>query len=271
MRSLFSTRRRTSSNMMSDAIVRAAVFLLALTGLASGAGAAWTAFSVLDEVYPFTPPGQLLEEIDGLLDTQENVCIAVMPVYQNTDYPAFTEFAAVLQYAEKRGCRILIRAPLIQKARPAADEVAGLIRDNIALYEGMSVHPRGVLFGADSEFPELAEVLGQYFPVFTLQGEEEVSLLQDWTAHPVLYTEDLPRVRYQYGENLAAGQFDYHRNVIDDISVSLEGSNHVLLAIVCAAILIFSGMMVYARRLNYKQFIGDRDAAGPADKGGGAV
>ena len=54
-------------------------------------------YPVLDEVYPFMQSDLLVEKIDLFIDSGISFTITVMPIYQNTDYPAFLRFCDILK------------------------------------------------------------------------------------------------------------------------------------------------------------------------------
>lgn len=253
------TRRKMNSNMMCR------IILLSLLGiLLFPAKVRAQSYCVRNEVYPFLPPYELMEEVDQLVEQQEQVCLAVMPIYIHIDYPAFAEFASVLKYAQARGCHIMLHLPLIHKNAVTAQELAQIIASNCECYESFGVVIEGVLYEEKESDPQLLEQLEETYAMFAIKEDELARVMLDGRVYPTIETERLKEVQGSPKQIEIPEEYDFHRNMIDNITFNLQNTNVVLLVIVVFSILAFVGMIIYARICNYRKFVGkkhkDREA-----------
>lgn len=218
-------------------------------------------YLVAEKVYAFSNPEALMEDIEVLRKERLEVALGLMPVYAHTDYPAMLEFAEVIRYAQAEGCRILLHFPYIQKPDVTVEEVRRLLQDQYAMYEEMGIFPRGILFGEDNGAHSwMLEELEESFPIFQMDApglEYYVEGLNE--SFPLLRTEGLPERDYPYVKRAIPEQFDFQGDMADRISVSLESENKVLIVVVLLGIAVFSGMIVYARRRNRREFLRQED------------
>ena len=218
-------------------------------------------FLVVEKVYAFTSPVETKAQIDALLEKDYQVVLGIMPVYEHTDYPAMQEFAEVIRYAQAKGCRILLHFPIVQKSSATTEEIESLLETQYALYEGMEIYPQGILLGPDdATYAWMAGELDGSFSVFELEDpalECYVDTLGE--SFPVLKTDKLPEQFYSYEAHEIPENFDFKRGLVENISVSLEQENQVLMVIVVVGIVIFSGMIVYARKRNKRDFLKKED------------
>lgn len=226
-------------------------------------------FVVMEEVYAFASPADLLERLDTLLEKDLSVVLGVMPVYENTAYPAMQEFAEVIRYAQSRDCRILLHFPIISSSDAAEQEVTEVIEGQLVFYESLGIYPAGILMGADDKKYEwMAERLEGILPVFWVEADGVEYYDRDLKeTFPLLETENLPRVFYAYEAKEIPEDYDFQRNLFSDISYSLESQNRVLMAVVGIGVITFLVMIAYARRRNRKDFLKDSDKDGEQEKG----
>ena len=104
----------------------------------------YSQYLVLDEIYPFMDPELLLIQIDALLADQTPFVLSVMPIYDNTSYPAMAQFCQVLRYAQKNGGFVIIRAPIIQAVERNAEEMFQVLTDGLQAYVDNGVYPLGI-------------------------------------------------------------------------------------------------------------------------------
>lgn len=101
-------------------------------------------FLVLDSVYPFMPADQLLETIEQVEQLGVPYVISVMPLSENNEYPAMTQFCQVLAYAQSRGATIILHAPIIHKTVETAQELNDKLTDMTMAYINNGVYPVGI-------------------------------------------------------------------------------------------------------------------------------
>lgn len=97
-------------------------------------------YIVLDQVYPFTDPYRLNEIVCALVEKRMPFVISVMPVYQNADYPAMTQFCEVLRYAQANGGAVILHAPIIQNG-VEKDELVQQLTTAMNSYLSQDVYP----------------------------------------------------------------------------------------------------------------------------------
>lgn len=212
---------------------------------------------VIEEVYAFQSPVEVLDKIDVLLEKQYPMIIGIMPVYEHVNYPAMIEFTEVIRYAQSRGCRILLHFPIIQKSDVTIDDVTQIIENQILMYEEFEIYPRGILMGKDDvEYEWMVKDLEEILPVFSL--EEARLEYYDNTLNesfPIIATDKLKEISYSYIPQEIPEDFDFKRGVIEDVSVSLEKQNKFLIIMVLIWVIIFIAMIIFARRRNRKDFL----------------
>ena len=127
-------------------------------------------FLVLDSVYPFMPAEQLLDIIDQVEALSIPYVISVMPLSDNYEYPAMTQFCQVLAYAQSRGAAIILHAPIIRTEVEQAQELYEKLTDMTKAYMDNGVYPVGieVPYSWLNREPYLT-VLGRYRTVFVYE------------------------------------------------------------------------------------------------------
>lgn len=244
----YSKRQKMNYNMMFKIFLVMAVIMWMFHPINSSAREVEEegSFVVIEKLYPFQEPDKILEQLEELLEQEHAVVIGIMPIYNHTDYPSMTEFLEVMRYAQSRGCRMLIHFPIVQKEDATWEEVRNVLQPVIEYYESEDIHLQGILFGEEDE---------TYF----MWEEDMEELLPVFYADTVLQTSRLPYIPYVYQPKDIPVDYDFHRNVMDNISVSLDRHNRVLFVIVTVAILIFTAMIIYARWLNKRKFFEEKD------------
>ncbi len=218
-------------------------------------------FAVMEKVYAFASPVNLLESIDVLLENKKQVIIGIMPIYENTDYPAMAEFTNVICYAQSKGCRILLHFPIIQKNDVSSEEVIDIINSQISMYEGFGINIRGVLMGEDDKrYSYMENDINNYLPVFKVSADDleyyDKELKKSFT---ILNTSNLPEVFYNYTQRDIPEDFDFKRDALSRAKVSLESQNRVLMVVVTVGITAFLVMILLARRQMRKYFFNEED------------
>lgn len=212
---------------------------------------------IIEEVYAYSRPLVLLEKIDKLLEKQMAIGLAVMPVYENTEYPAMIEFTEVIKYAQSRGVRVLLHFPIIQKSDVTTEEVISIIESQIELYNSFGIYPRGILVGVNDlsynwMFGEIENIL----PIYTLD-ENTIEYYDNSLneSFPIITTNSLNEIFYSYTPTEAPENFDFKRGLLEDVRVSLEPQNKILIGVVFVWLIVFGVMIIFARRRNKKDFL----------------
>lgn len=149
-------------------------------------------FLVLDSVYPFMPAQQLLDIIDRVEQLDIPYILSVMPLSDNSEYPAMKQFCQVLAYAQSRGATIILHAPIIHKNVEDVQELYDRLTDMTNAYIENGVYPVGieVPYSWLNREPYLT-ALGRYRTVF---------VYEDGAAHffnPEAHTSLISRQRHQ--------------------------------------------------------------------------
>ena len=101
-------------------------------------------FLVLDSVYPFMDPQQLLDIVEAAEELSVPYVISVMPLTANGHYPAMTQFCQVLAYAQSKGASILLHAPILHKTVEDVNELYERLTDMTMAYVQNGVYPVGI-------------------------------------------------------------------------------------------------------------------------------
>lgn len=256
---IFSGRLKTKSNMTFKFAAGFAVFCLLMAhGITVFAEQklGTNEYVVLEEVYAFSSPEKLLQKVDTLVQDEFPFVMGVMPVYQHTDYPAMTEFTEVVRYAQSKGARILLHFPIVQKENAEPQEIIAILKKQQSMYEEFGIYPRGILMGEDEqEYNWMTEELEDFLPVFKLENpgvEYYVRSLKE--TLPLLRTEELPEIAYSYKAKEIPDDFDFQRGILQDFSFDLAQQNRVLIGVGIVGIVVFTGMIAFARKRNKKDF-----------------
>lgn len=212
-------------------------------------------FIVMEEVYPYTEPIILMEKIDTLIGKNHSVIIGVMPIYENTNYPAMIEFTEVIKYAQSIGCPILLHFPIIQKSDVQTEEILSILNEQTTMYSDFGVNIRGILMGSDDLSINVpTDVINM--PVFNLKDINLEYYDKDIKeSFPIFNTNELKDIFYSYTPTNIPTDFDFERSLLDNISVDLENQNKILIVMVIVWVSVFVAMIYYARRKNKNDFI----------------
>lgn len=98
-------------------------------------------YIIFDNVYPFFSSERLMKVVQLMDKKGVPYSITVMPVYQNTEYPAMKHFCEVLAYAQSKGASIIMKAPLINTDQPSLEDINKRITTAITAYNNYEVFP----------------------------------------------------------------------------------------------------------------------------------
>ena len=161
-------------------------------------------FLVMDSVYPFMPADQLLEKIRLLEEESVPYVISVMPLENNTDYPAMKQFCQVLAYAQSLGATVILHAPILHKEVTEAEELYEKLTDMTMPYIENGVYPVGIEVPHSwiNREPYL-EVLKRYTTVFVYDDGKDAGF--DLQAHTSLFARNGHQMVYPLLELDQAG------------------------------------------------------------------
>ena len=304
---------------------------------------AYSQYLVLDEIYPFMDPELLFKQIDALLAERIPFVLSVMPIYDNTSYPAMAQFCQVLQYAQKNGGFIIIRTPIIQAVERNTEEMFQILTDGLQAYVDNGVYPLGIEVPMRWAYDDYyLELMRRYQTVFVYDDGEggfppsgegynwlyynyhqlimpAIPLDRRGISHLTCYSSAIYLKSYAadearihdvvaamkglrvpfgnlwkldhavWGNNLyeiyegghlrvndelteltyAPTEFDenydYNRDIIQRITVSIQKQNRLLTGAAAAIVLMFSAFILYLRRANRRSFFYDSKQEGPKD------
>ena len=170
---------------------------------------AYGQYLVLDEIYPFMDPELLLEQIDALLADKIPFVLSVMPIYDNTSYPAMAQFCQVLQYAQKNGGFVIIRAPIIQAVERNQEEMFQVLTDGLQAYVDNGVYPLGFEVPLRWTYDEDSlELMRRYRTVFVFDDGESSGFAPSGAGRNQLYD-------------------NYHQLVMPAIALDRHGVSHL--------------------------------------------
>jgi len=130
-------------------------------------------YIVLDEIYPFLPPEQLMEAVEYLVETRLPFVISVMPIYENGEYPSMQRFCEVLRYAQANGGSIIMHSPLIQQEGDNVEQIWKYLTIATQAYTNLGIYPLGIEVPESYMFTETGrEILKRYSTVFFYQNED---------------------------------------------------------------------------------------------------
>ncbi len=134
-------------------------------------------YIIFDNVYPFFNSEKLMEVVRLMDKMGVPYSITVMPVYQNTEYPAMKHFCEMLAYAQSKGASIILKAPLINTEKPSLEDINKKITTAITSYNNYGVFPIAIEVPNDWIHESLGLDVLKRFSTVILYPEEKSS----WT------------------------------------------------------------------------------------------
>ncbi|MDF2985001.1 MAG: hypothetical protein K0R50_511 [Eubacterium sp.] len=144
---------------------------------------------IFDNVYPFFNTQKMLKVIELLDQKGIPYSITVIPVYQNSDYPAMKHFCEVLRYAQSKGAAIILKAPQINTSKPVLEDINQRISTAVTAYIKYGVYPIAI------EVPDnwINETLGQNilkrFSTVVLYNDRQKSSWTDQEGYNTIYLD----------------------------------------------------------------------------------
>lgn len=133
-------------------------------------------YIVLDKVYPFMDPNKLMEMVDILINRKLPFVLSVMPIYDNSEYPAMKRFCEVLRYAQDNGGAVILHAPIIQTSIYDETKFNKKITQAMDSYMQYGVYPIAIEAPESWMFDDsYGSILKRYRTVFFYQDEKSQS------------------------------------------------------------------------------------------------
>lgn len=140
-------------------------------------------YIVLNQVYPFQNPENLLKVVKQLVELKLPFIVTVMPVYEHGDYPAMQQFCEVLKYAQANNGMIIMHAPLNQLPEFDAYKMNEALAIAIGHYIEHGVYPMGLQVPRSWMFrQDTLDVMDGYGTIL-ISGEEDRLVYSDIEAN----------------------------------------------------------------------------------------
>ncbi|MDD6050139.1 MAG: DUF2334 domain-containing protein [Clostridiales bacterium] len=101
-------------------------------------------YLVLDNVYPFYEPEDLMAITDMLREEGVPYAVCVMPVYDNADYPSMKRFCEWLRYIQSTGAGIVLHAPLVSLEMVDMTQYMKQLNTAYSAYTRYGVYPLAI-------------------------------------------------------------------------------------------------------------------------------
>ncbi|MGN0794960.1 MAG: DUF2334 domain-containing protein [Aristaeellaceae bacterium] len=105
---------------------------------------AYGQYLVLDNVYPFHEPEDLMAITDMLQEEGVPYAVCVMPVYANADYPSMKRFCEWLRYIQSTGAGIVMHAPLVSLENVDMETYRKQLNTAYSAYTRYGVYPLAI-------------------------------------------------------------------------------------------------------------------------------
>lgn len=97
-------------------------------------------YIMIDGVYPFDDFDMLELTSDRFYENGIPIIMSIMPVYYNTDYPAFKRYANTLKYIQSRGTSLIMHEPIVRVNELIVDDIDVRLAHAYESYEENGVH-----------------------------------------------------------------------------------------------------------------------------------
>lgn len=105
---------------------------------------AYGQYLVLDCVYPFLDPAELMERTDMLEEEGVPYILALTPVFSNGEYPAMKRFCEYLRYVQSRGAGLILRVPFVSIGQVDLEDLLRNMEIAYEAYASYGVYPLAV-------------------------------------------------------------------------------------------------------------------------------
>jgi uncharacterized protein YdaL len=226
---------------------------------------------MIDEVYPFDDLDMLRLTAKKLYENGIPFIVSVMPVYYNTEYPAFKRYANVLRYIQSIGGSVIMHAPLETGNELVGDPLdvrleqaqQTFVDNGVVIYEE-TVTPYGISLAALSGMLPQNELFIT-LPIDTLltfnvfKDEEELDAAVAEINRKWLQIGDYRRYTssnlYTDDQQPADAEFQYREVSERRYAFLVDTGNQVLFVIVIISAVSVLGLIVIGYRLYREKFI----------------
>ena len=126
----------------------------------------YSEYVVIDNIYPFTDPDRLLKIVSYLTKKNMNFVLAVMPIYDHSNYPAMQQLCEVLKYVQAGNGAVILNAPIIQN-KTDPEELQDKLTEATLGYWSNGVYPLALSIPSDWIYDtDLHDTLGRYRTLF---------------------------------------------------------------------------------------------------------
>lgn len=233
-------------------------------------------YVMIDEIYPFTNQNMLKRMGEDLYQNGIPFLLNVMPVYDNLGYPAFGKWADRLADLQMQGGTVVMHDPVDTGGTDAEEEKIAskmMFAESALEHQGVTLYPMKEMpvtlttdflkrVTAESrEFPRLSTDALLVLPVYEEKEawEKSLALLQEKWLNVQDYRGEFPEVESIY-ETPEEEKKPYVYREEEKVSMKafFDKSNHILLVLVGAAILIYlvillSSAFMYNRKFKHKK------------------
>jgi hypothetical protein len=231
-------------------------------------------YVMIDEVYAFSDLDLFKKTADALCENGFPFIVRVMPVYDNTDYPAFKRWAQLLRYVQSRGGSIVLHDAIVQpdmEEKVPLDEMTdkakkALLDEKVNLYE-LSPGPYPVDFSfienTSSPTKQFAGLNMNAMVVYSLPKDDQgiadmvAGLNRAWLTvsdYKRNYTDESPL----YNETPYDQAYQYVKEEEQTYREFFTVGNNLLIVVVGGSIVVLAVLFVLGRHLYRKKFLRKR-------------
>lgn len=105
---------------------------------------AYGEYVVLDCVYPFLNPAELMKRTDMLREEGLPYALALTPIFSNAEYPAMKRFCEFLRYQQSQGAGLVLRVPFVSISQVDLDDLIHAMKVSYEAYASYGVYPLAV-------------------------------------------------------------------------------------------------------------------------------
>lgn len=234
-------------------------------------------YIMIDEIYPFSDLDILIMTVNKLYDNGMPFILSVMPIYDNTDYPAFNRYIQILKYVQSKNGTIIMHEPLEKNIKTNGESIDDKMNRAYAAFEdnGITIFEKnkkpyemsydllsGVL-NHDKQFIEFP--INTMFRYQLFETEKELDNAIDILNKKWLILSD-------YKMNFTTEMYDYQPVEVEEaylykpkmeqsLGFFFDAGNRVLSIIVAGSVFIIIILMILGYRLYNRKFMKRKEQA----------
>ncbi len=105
---------------------------------------AYGEYLVVDYVYPFLDPAELMVYTDMLQEEGVPYALALTPIFSNAEYPAMKRFCEFLRYQQSLGVGLILRVPFVSINQVGVDDLIHAMEISYEAYAAYGVYPLAI-------------------------------------------------------------------------------------------------------------------------------